>query len=173
MTVAEVAATLKLNQQTVRNWIFSTVITPRPVMTGSADGASTHRPARKPRRCHARTAHERNEKGSPLSGGASCHRRWRGSPEQPAKIRAPHAAALCGPRVASRSATQRLPLLAPGPAGVGAATLRMLATRPTQHQRRRWRALLLPRHRAKAQHVADASPGVVPRGTVATLALTA
>jgi hypothetical protein len=118
---------LRLNQQTVRNSIFSTVITPRPVMTGSADGASTHRPARLLRRCHARTTHEETKKGLrcpevPRATGDGT------SPEQPAKIRVPNAAALyVGPRVASRTATERWLLLAPGPAGVGAAPLRILA----------------------------------------------
>jgi len=34
MTVAEVASILKLNQQTVRNWIFSTVLGVCPATAG-------------------------------------------------------------------------------------------------------------------------------------------
>ena len=44
LTVADIARILKLNQQTVRNWIFSPVFRLALVLSGFEDGASTHQP---------------------------------------------------------------------------------------------------------------------------------
>jgi hypothetical protein len=44
LTVAEVAEILKLNQQTVRNWIFRTAFGVCPATTAFNGGASTDRP---------------------------------------------------------------------------------------------------------------------------------
>jgi hypothetical protein len=44
LTIAEIAELLKLNQMTVRNWIFSPECSGLPVVTGFVGGVLTYRP---------------------------------------------------------------------------------------------------------------------------------
>jgi hypothetical protein len=82
LTVAEVAPILKFNQQTIRNWILSTVFGVDLALTGFTGGVSTPRPERQLCHFHARTS-RKNEKVSAVEPGLAREReRFAGTARQ-------------------------------------------------------------------------------------------